>query len=108
MRSRLCMLFGVLYIKNNTHVIHISQYKNTHFSTLEKSRWTRSLSMMTARGQPIYCESGDSHETLFEPFSDPAHVSEPGDSRPTLSLHRILQARPRLRANNNPAYAASR
>src|SRR6266852_2045580 len=28
--------------KNNTHVIHISQYKNTHFSTLEKSRWTRS------------------------------------------------------------------
>src|ERR1700676_894419 len=57
--------------------------------TREKREW-HGLSMMTARGQPIYCGSGDSHETRVESFSEPGHVSKRGDARPTPSLLRIL------------------
>src|ERR1700738_129930 len=49
--------------------------------------------MMTARCSPIYCGSGDSHETRFELFSEPVSLSEPGGARPAPSLLRILGER---------------
>src|SRR6266704_714540 len=94
MSSRLRMFSGVLSVKYNTHVIHTSQYKNTHFPTLEKGVGV-AFSMMTARGQPIYCRSGAFHETRFEPsseLSEPGYVSDPGNNRLTLSLHHIFYA----------------
>src|SRR6266404_2504019 len=95
MSSRLCIFSGCSLSKNTIHTLYTPvNIKNTHFSTLEKGVGI-AFSMMTARGQPIYCRSGAFHETRFEPsseLSEPGHVSDPGNNRLTFSLHHIFYA----------------
>src|SRR6266481_4090064 len=111
MSSRLCIFSGCSLSKNTIHTLYTPvNIKNTHFSTLEKGVGI-AFSMMTARGQPIYCRSGAFHETRFEPsseLSEPGHVSDPGNNQLTLSLHHIFYASLRSSRTHSLAHRRDR